>query len=100
MKRSSEAKKQQTPAPKRTQRTSSRSRPAGRQAKRSAAEGVGPDRYWMICPRCGLGLIETVKGAIRTEKCTACGAVWADPEDVGRSWGEDVPEVFKPFRKA
>jgi len=96
MKRSNEAKISQSPAPK---RASSRSRSAGGQAKRSAGEGVGPDRYWMRCPRCGLGLIETVKGAIRTERCTACRAVWADPEDVGRAWGKDAPDVFKPFRE-
>jgi len=96
MKRSSEAKTQQRPAPKRARR----SRSAGRQEKRSVVEGVGPDRYWMRCPRCGLGLIETVKGTIRTERCTACGAVWADPRDVVRAWGDETPDLFKPFRKA
>lgn len=98
MKRTNEAKKQQSPAPKRAQRTGSRSRPAGRQEKRAGGEGIGPERYWMRCPRCGLGLIETVKGSIKTERCTACGAVWADPQDVERAWGDGIPEPFKPFR--
>lgn len=99
MKRSGEARKQDIAAPKRKQRDRGRTGPADRQNSRSSGEGGGSDRYWMVCPRCGLGLIETVNGPIRTERCTACGAVWADPEVVKRSWGSGMPSLFKPFRR-
>lgn len=99
MKRSSEARKQYNAAPKRKQRVCVRTGQADRQMSRGSGEGGGADRYWMVCPRCGLGLIETVNGPIRTERCTACGAVWADPEDVKRSWGSGMPSLFMPFRR-
>ena len=96
MKRSREAKKQQHTTQQVRQRVRTRSRSAVRQ-QRPKAEEINTAQYWMRCPRCGLGLIETVKGPISTERCTACGAVWADREDVERAWSEGTPELFKPF---
>lgn len=98
MKRSGEARKQQSSAPKRKRTARSSARPAGGKTKRTSGEGAAQQRYWMRCPRCGMGLIESVNGTIGTERCTACAAVWADPEDVERRWDDGTPDLFKPFR--
>lgn len=94
MKRTQAVKKQSKPSPKETRRT--RSRAGGDETRKRTHEAEGDSsRFWMRCPRCGLGLIETVHGAITTERCTACGAVWADRRDVEKMSEDEGAEVFR-----
>ena len=94
MPRTEEAKKYSKPSKKAGSRKPARSGSVRQGKRRQPVEGE-ERHYWMRCPRCGLGLIETVKGHITTERCTACTAVWADPEDVKGSPEADTKEVFK-----
>jgi len=94
MKRSQTAKKQGKPSLKVKRPQQTKTSPSAAPKQRQAAAGE-VERYWMLCPRCGLGLIETVSGPIKVERCTACGRVWADRRDVERLSEQDALAVFK-----
>ncbi len=93
MMKSRAVKIQTKPSPKRLVRH--RNRAAGESPAEDRVSSGAQDRFWMLCPRCGMGLIETVTGTITTERCTACGAVWADRHDVERLPEKDTLVAFK-----
>jgi len=58
--------------------------------------------HYMMCPKCGMELIEIDYRGIKIDKCSECAGVWLDAgelETVSRLEKSGLDRLFSVFRK-
>jgi len=65
--------------------------------RRPGAAAKATVRYRMRCPKCALGLVETLMEPVHREKCTTCNFTWHDPAELLRIAKNDNTGFFQLF---
>ncbi|MBI4686702.1 MAG: zf-TFIIB domain-containing protein [Nitrospirae bacterium] len=60
------------------------------------------DLHYMMCPKCGMELIEIDYKSIKVDKCSECDGIWLDSgelEAVARLEKTGLDKLFSVFKK-